>query len=111
MLNHSLLKFDGSGRIRNTADAPTHFSGGLPFNADGVLCVELPGTVDHQHNGQGYAADGKLAGVLGSVESFAQGGLPMNAGRIVVATAAAIDHYNSGLPCSASGALCVAAQE
>ena len=112
MLNHSLLKFDGNGRIRNTTNAPTHFSGGVPFNAAGLPCITSFGSIDHQHNGQSYTSERLLLAVPNvSVEYFAQGGLAMNAGRIVVATAAPIDHYNSGLPCSASGTLCVATQE
>ena len=107
MLNHSLLLFNGAGRIRNTIAPPTAFSGGVGFAA-GLLCIEAgAGLPTHFHNGMGFLADGRLAAVVGSVNGHAQGGLAMNAGRLTVTTSGVIDHYNSGLPCSATGSLCI----
>ncbi|MCJ7556146.1 MAG: hypothetical protein MUP90_04425, partial [Gammaproteobacteria bacterium] len=110
MLNHSLLLFDGNGRIRNATEAPIAFSGGVGFNG-GLLCIAA-GTVNHVHQSNPFLATDRLASEIAAPAYFSQGGLPHTAaGAIAASTAGAIDHWNHGLPYTAAGELCLAAAE
>ena len=109
MLNAGVLAFDEFGRIRHTPAAPTVWVAGVPFAGPGLLCIDPSSDpVTHYHNGIGYQAE-RLGSVIGSVESYTQGGLGVNAGRVCVDEAAAIEHWNAGLPITGLGRLAIAA--
>ena len=109
MLNASVLAYDATGRIRHTTAPPEYWAAGVPFAGPSLLCIDpTAGAVTRFHNGIGY--QGAFIGtVVGSVDSYTQGGLGMNAGRMCVSTAAPITHYNAGLPITAAGSLAIAA--
>ena len=109
MLNASVLAYDATGRIRHTTASPEYWAAGVPFAGPSLLCIDpIAGAVTRFHNGVGYQG-AFIGAVVGSVDSYTQGGLGMNAGRMCVSTAAPITHYNAGLPITAAGSLAIAA--
>ena len=109
MLNHSLLKFDGNGRIRNTGAVPSRFAGGVGFNG-GLLClIQTP--VTHVHQSNPFGAAGRIAALTGAPTHFSQGGLPHTANGRLAVSSGAIDHYSHGLPYAADGSLVIAPAE
>ena len=53
---------NATGQILFTAGSapPDHFSGGIPYEANGSVSVE-DGPIDHYHQGLPYTANGRLA--------------------------------------------------
>jgi hypothetical protein len=111
MINSKVLLFNGAGRIRNTATAPTEFNAALG-SVGGLLSVDL-NTPQRWANGMPFVASGKLSvQTVGTVDGFSQGGLPINTnGAVAIDTAAAIAYYNAGLPYTAASRLAFAVAE
>lgn len=111
MINAGPLLFNGAGRIRNTATAPTAFNAALG-SVNGLLSVDLNGP-QMWANGTPFVSSGKLSvQTAGVVAGYSQGGLPINdAGAVAIDTAGAIAFYNAGLPYTAASRLAFAVAE
>lgn len=90
-LVHTLLLFDGSGRITtlNQVDFPEpNFNGGTPAGDLGSLVIAAVSG--------GFLPKERLGGLTYS-----------DGGALLVDGLGAIDHWNAGLPLTAIGALCI----
>lgn len=65
--------------VANGTTAPDHFVGGLGFEANLALCVEVDGVVDHYHQGLPFTALGRLSVALAPAVRFSSGGAPFSA--------------------------------
>jgi hypothetical protein len=111
VLSSPPLAFDASGRIRNTATAPTDFVGGVGFVGP-LLSVHTIQGIDHFHHGQPYTAASALAAASALPTNFSQGGLPINSvGRLCIVVDGVVSHHNHGLPMSADSRLVLAIAE
>ena len=96
----------GAISITNGSTTPDHFHNGLPYEADGSLAVEI-GAPTHYHQGLGFSAAGRLSSTVGSVSYFGGGAAPFTA-SLQLAQAVGVEHYSSGVPYSAAGAVSMA---
>lgn len=85
--------------------APDHFDSGLPYEADGSIAAAAT-TPTHHHQGLGFDAEGRLCVLEGATpDYFGSGAAPFLAitpDRLCV-QAAAVDHYSTGVPYTATG--------
>jgi hypothetical protein len=113
MLNAGVLRFDATGRIRQTASSSTDGNGGTP-TIQGLLSAGNV-AIEAGWNGLPYfnSGQGILCGQgIGTTVSFAPGGIPMNsAGMVEVDAVGAIAYWNAGLPYTAAHRLAVALPE
>lgn len=110
MLNASVMKFDATGRIRNTTSLPTVLIAGAGFN-DGLLSAASAPVLFYP-NGNPTILGGQLAIQVGNPDHYGQGGLPIAAnGAVAINVSQPITHWNAGLPYTANGALAFATAE
>lgn len=98
---------NATGQILFTVGAtpPDHFSGGIPYEADGSVAVEN-GPIDHYHQGLPYTASGRLATGGGTVVTYYGGGAAAFAANGQQATSTLPDVYVHGVAYGANGAPC-----
>jgi hypothetical protein len=111
MLNAGVLKYDATGRIRNTTAAPTERNAAVGC-VQGLLSQAAASPVNIA-NGMGFTATGALAiDTAGAITHHAQGALPMTAAsRLAVAVNGTVAYREAGLPFSSTGRLALATAE
>lgn len=105
MLCAGMLLFDGTGRVRVTAAAPSVTVGSTPVTAAGLLAIDTGAPAVYAH-GVGFAANGALCATELNPTAFNQG-VPMINNRVAYDAAGAISTRYFGLPFTADGALAV----
>ena len=85
------------GNFNASTSAITHYSGGLPFTAAGLLAVDYNGIVDHYHQGLPFNAAGALVCTTGTTQYYSSGAAPFSAEKLNVASGAPVAHVG-GVP-------------
>ena len=98
MLNAGVLKYDATGRIRNTTAAPTEWNAGIPMN-QGLLCA-IAAAPDYRQQGLPFMNTGHLAIQSAVPAHWTQGGIGIGAsgGVAVLVNAGTINARLAGLP-------------
>ena len=93
----------GAVSVTVGTSAPDHFQGGVPYESDGTVAVDLSSAVDHYQNQLPFTAAGRIATTLDTVASYGNGATPFYAGRLCMGSTG-VDHYVHGVPYGEDGA-------
>jgi len=85
--------------------APLYVAGGIPYDATGVA-VDLTGVIDHYHQGLPFTANGRLCVVQTAPAYYGSGAAPFLNERLTMDTTG-IDHYSSSIPYTIAGGIAV----
>lgn len=103
----SICPKNAVGQILARTDVapPDHYSGGLPFDADGVLAVQA-GNPDYYHQGLGFTNSSRLAVSGDAVLYWGSGAAGFQVDARLCRVLQAPDHYSSGVGYDTSGKNC-----
>ena len=98
----------GTIAIRTGRSAPLLVTGGIPFDADGVVAVTNFGAIAYYHQGLPFTSEGRLCVELdGAVARVGNGGAPFTATGLLALSTSAVDRVIAGIPYTAEGQLFV----
>lgn len=106
-MNAGAFVYIGGGRVKTSTALPHHYApGGVPFSADGSVCVGKMMQVHSHNNGLPRGPSGRMAIAPNDnvpITHYVAGIAITGSGRLACTESGTIHHYIRGLPVDING--------